>query len=186
MSQNLRHYTKAMYGFDAVVRRVPPERWDADTPCDGWCARDVVTHSIGVSEALATMADTREVALPVTPDAGDDLVAQWSAALDRVLEALDRPGALGQVGTYWLGESTIDELLAFAQWDPLIHAWDLARAVGLEPHLDAGVAASALGVIEPMADQLRGMHLIGDPVEVPAGADPMTRLLGVTGRRPSG
>ena len=29
MSQNLRNYTKALYGFDAVVQRVPADRWDA-------------------------------------------------------------------------------------------------------------------------------------------------------------
>jgi hypothetical protein len=35
MSTNLQNYTKALYGFDAVVQRVPSDRWDADTPCDG-------------------------------------------------------------------------------------------------------------------------------------------------------
>jgi len=47
MSTNLRNYTKALYGFDAVVQRVPEDRWDADSPCDGWSARDVVTHACG-------------------------------------------------------------------------------------------------------------------------------------------
>jgi hypothetical protein len=32
---------KALYGFDAVAPRVPADRWDAQSPCDGWCAFDV-------------------------------------------------------------------------------------------------------------------------------------------------
>ncbi len=38
MSENLRNFAKALYGFDAVVQRVQADQWDADTPCDGWCA----------------------------------------------------------------------------------------------------------------------------------------------------
>ena len=185
MSRNRRNYTKAVYGFDAVVRRVPDEMWGADTPCEGWCARDIVVHSIGVGNAVAAMADTGQMAMPETPEPEPDLVAQWGASRDRTLEALDRPGVLDQPGTYWMRLPTIDELLAFAQWDPLIHTWDLATAVGLEPFPAPEVAESALAVIEPMSDMLRSMHLIGDAVDVPADSDPMTRLLGLTGRDPS-
>ena len=38
--------------------------------------------------------------------------------------------------------------------------------------------------IEPMADTLRKMNLMGDPVDVPADADAMSRFLGLTGRDP--
>ena len=41
---------------------------------------------------------------------------------------------LHQVGNYWFGESTIEDILAFSQWDPLVHSWDLGQAVGLEAH----------------------------------------------------
>jgi uncharacterized protein (TIGR03086 family) len=184
MSRNRRNYTTALFGFDAVVRRVPGDRWAEATCCEGWCARDVVVHSVGVGTALASMAETGELALPATPEPEHDVVAQWTASRDRVLEALDRPGVLDQVGRYWIGESTIDDLLGFAQWDPLIHTWDLATAVGLPPLVDQRVAEAALAVIEPMAEGLRKRHLIGEPVEMPADADPMTRLLGVTGRCP--
>ena len=51
MSTNSRNYTKALYGFDAVVQRVPADRWDAPSPCEGWCARDVVAHASGVVDA---------------------------------------------------------------------------------------------------------------------------------------
>ncbi len=185
MSVNLRNFTKAIYGFDAVVQRVRPDQWDADSPCEGWCARDIVAHQCGVIDALTQMADTGQIAMPHTPDVGDDPVGHWDATRDRVLEALDTAGALHTTGAFWWGEMSIDELIAFVTWDPLGHSWDLAQATGQDAHADDGVAEAVLATIEPMADTLRQMQLMGPPVEVPADADAMTRYLGLTGRDPN-
>jgi uncharacterized protein (TIGR03086 family) len=186
MSQVLRNYTKALYGFDAVVQRVPIDRWDADSPCEGWCARDVDAHAAGVLDAIAKMARSGEIAMPVTIDPGTDQVGMWNGARDGLLEALDHPHVVNRVGNYWVGESTIDEILAFATWDPLGHSWDLARAAGLEAHASPDVAEASILVIEQKADMLRSMGLMGGPVVVPADADPMTRFLGLIGRNPFG
>jgi len=185
MSSNLRNYTKALYGFDAVVRRVPAEQWDAQSPCAGWCARDVLAHAAGVVDAVAQMARTGEVAMPQTPDPGNDPVGLWSASLDGVLEALDHPGVTDRVGEFWFGESTFDDVLAFTTWDPLGHSWDLATAVGLDAHASPEVAEAAIAVISANAETLRRMQLMGDPVAVPADASPMDRFLGLTGRDPA-
>ncbi len=186
MSVNLRNYTKALYGFDAVIQRVPPDRWDAPSPCEGWTASDVVAHAAGVMDAVAQMARTGKVAMPQTPDVGDDPVGLWNTSLDGVLEALDHPGVIGTVGEFWFGESSIDDILAFTTWDPLGHSWDVATAVGLEAHASDDVAEAAFAVIASNADALRGMQLMGDAVEVPSDASPMDRFLGLTGRKPIG
>jgi uncharacterized protein (TIGR03086 family) len=186
MSENLRNYTQALYGFDAVIQRVPSDKWDAESPCEGWCARDVVAHAAGVVDAVATMARTGSVAMPQTPDAGDDPVGLWNESLIGVLEALDQPGVLGKVGQYWFGESTIDDIVAFTTWDPLAHSWDLAQATGLEAHASDELAEVMIASITPNADMMRGMKLMSDPVEVPADADAMTRFLGLIGRNPVG
>jgi len=185
MSRELRNYTKALYGFDAVIQRVPAEAWDADSPCDGWCARDVVAHAAGVMNAIETMARTGENALPQMPDTGDDPVGLWNSSRDALLEALDHPGVLGRLGNYWFGESTINDILAFSVWDPLGHAWDLGRATGLEPHGSDAVAEASMAVIGANADMLRGMNLMGDPVEVADDAPAYTRFLALTGRDPN-
>lgn len=185
MSQVLGNYTKALDGFDAVVQRVPTERWGAQSPCEGWTARDVVVHSAGVVNALAEMARSGVVAMPQDPEAGDDVVAVWNTSRDGLLEALDHPGVIERVGEYWFGEMPYENVLAFAMWDPLLHAWDLATAVGIDAPADDELAEASLAVIEPVADMLRSQHLMGDPVEVPAGAPASTRLLGLTGRDPN-
>jgi uncharacterized protein (TIGR03086 family) len=184
MSQNLRNYTKALYGFDAMVQRIEPDQWEADSPCEGWCARDVVAHAAGVVNAVDHMARTGEVAMPEMPDDGGDVVALWAASRDSVLETLDRPGIVNKVGAFWFGEGTIDDILAFSQYDTVVHAWDLGQALGVDPHSSQDLAEASLTSVTPVAEALRGMQQMGDPVEVPADADAMTRLLGLTGRNP--
>lgn len=185
MSQNLRNYTKALYGLDAVVRRVPADRWDSDSPCEGWCARDVVAHAVGVMQAIETMARSGENALPEMPDPGDDPVALFDVARDGVLEALDHPDVIGRVGNYWFGESTIDDILAFGVWDPLGHSWDLAVATGQRAFASDDLAEASMAVIGANADTLRSMGLMGEAVAVADDAPAMDRFLGLIGRDPS-
>ncbi len=182
MSTAARNYTRALYGMDAVVQRVSADAWDAASPCEGWTARDVVAHAVGVMNAIETMARTGENALPEMPDAGDDPVALWNRSRDTLLEALDHPGALERRGNYWFGESTIDDILAFSVWDPLGHAWDLGRATGLEPHGSDEVAAASMQVIGANAEMLRSMGLMGEPVEIDDDAPAYARFLALTGR----
>jgi len=184
MTQELRNYTKALYGFDAVIQRVPPDAWDADSPCDGWCARDVVAHAAGVMNAIETMALTGENALPATPDPGDDPVGLWDQSLDSLLEALDQPDTLRRRGNFWFGESSINDILAFSVWDPLGHAWDLGQATGVEVRGSDDVADASMTVIGANADMLRSMGLMGDPVTVSDDAPAYTRFLALIGRDP--
>jgi uncharacterized protein (TIGR03086 family) len=185
MSVNSRNYIKALHSFDAVVRRVASDQWEADTPCEGWNVRDVVAHAAGVVDAVAQMARTGEVAMPETPDPGDDPVGLWTASLDGIMEALDEPGVVDKVGSFWFGESSIDDVLAFTLWDPLGHSWDIAKATGIDAHPSNTLAEASIAVIGANADALRGMGLMGDPVDVPADADAMTRFIGLIGRDPA-
>ena len=186
MSETQRCYTKALYGFDAVVQRVSADGWGADTPCEGWTASDLVAHSAGVVDAVAEMARTGAIAMPEMPDAGGDVVALWNASRDGLLEALDEPDVLGKVGQYWFGESPFEDVLAFAQWDPLVHTWDLSQASGVDAPADDELAERSLAVIAPIAGALRGMGIMGDAVDVPDDASPTTRLIALTGRDPNG
>jgi len=186
MSEVLRNYTRALYGMDAVVQRVPADQWSADSPCEGWSARDVVAHASGVLAAVAQMAETGEVAWPQMPEVDDDILDLWNTSRDNVLAAIDSPGALNKKGEYWFGEGTIEDILGFSQWDTLVHAWDVAQATGAEAPPDQELAESSLATIGPMADAIRGMGLMADAVEVPPHSDAMTRFLGLTGRNPLG
>ena len=184
MSVNLRNFTKAVYGMDAVVQRVPADAWDNDSPCEGWTARDVVGHQAGVLNGVAHIARNNEVVMPSPPEDVSDPVAVWAAARDEVLAALDAKGALRQEGPYWFGPMSVDDLIGVVQWDPLTHAWDISQATGVVAVLDEELVQQSYDRISAMREPLAKMKLVGEQVPVPGDADIVTRYLGLVGRNP--
>jgi len=117
--------------------------------------------------------------------ADDDPVVVWNRSRDEVLKALDQPGAL-QIETRgpW-GHPTVDEFLGFAFYDPLVHAWDLAKAVGQQPILDASLAQQALDQLNAFDKHkdLRQPISLAAPI-VTTAQDAVTRLIAFCGRQP--
>lgn len=184
MSENLRNFTKAIYGMDAVVKRIPDAAWDRPSPCEGWSARDVLGHQIGVLDGVAHMAAGNPMKLPEAPEDMSDPQSAWADSRDAVLTALDQRGALHLSGKYWFGPMSIDDLIGVVQWDPLTHAWDLSQATGVEAVLDEGLAQTCYDTISSMREPLAKMKLVGEEVPVPADADIVSRYLGLVGRNP--
>ena len=65
--------------------------------------------------------------------------------------------------------------------DTTIHAWDLARALGVDERLDAGLVERAGNLFAPLADMVRAPMMYGPAVEVTAAADAQARLLAMVG-----
>lgn len=188
MSDNLRLYTKALYGFDHVVRLVPPDAWESPSPCEQWTARDVLGHVNGVQRYLHCLVE----GLPVTIDpmtqpgrtVGDDPADTWSATRDAVLACLDRPGVLHrEVDSFW-GRKRVDEVLGFNVGDSTVHSWDLARAVGVDERLDPELVSHAERVLRPVAPGLVETGVLAPARPVRDGADPQVSLLALAGRTP--
>jgi uncharacterized protein (TIGR03083 family) len=77
-------FVRALDSFEAVVAGVPPGRWDAPSPCEGWCAADVAGHVIGALRAIEARATGRQDA--------DSAADPGSAAGDDPLERGVRRG----------------------------------------------------------------------------------------------
>jgi len=187
MSENLRWYTKSLYGMDHVVRLAPPGRWNALAPsCPGWTGRHILGHVNAIQRYIESLVDGREPPMNpmVDPDrhAGDDPAATWAATRDAVLAALDQPGVLHRVVHTFRGDESIDEVIGQNIVDTTIHAWDLARALGVDDRLDPSLVAAIDTRLRPHADAMRGPMRYGPAVSVPAEADAQTRLLALTGR----
>ncbi|MGH1503241.1 MAG: TIGR03086 family metal-binding protein [Acidimicrobiales bacterium] len=185
MSDNLRTYTKAVYGFDHVVRLVPDDAWDDASPCEGWTARDVLGHVVAVQRYLLSLVEgTAPTMDPFTDPgqhAGDDPAATWAETRDALLEALDQAGVLQRVVQSFWGEMPIDSTLSNNLADTTVHSWDLARATGVDERLDQGVAERALAQITPAVEHMRAGGMLGpaaDAVDDSASA----RLLALSGR----
>jgi len=184
MSENLRNFTKAIFGVDAVVTRVPDDAWDNPSPCEGWTARDVLGHHVGVLAGIAHMAAGQDMIAPTTPEDLSDPQGLWAEARDSVLETLDQPGSLQHHGKYWFGPMTIDQLLGITVWDPLAHAWDIGKSTGVDAVLAEDVVAASAATIGAMRDGLAKRQLVGAEVSVAEGASAVDRFLGLIGRDP--
>jgi hypothetical protein len=60
-------------------------------------------------------------------------------------------------------------------------AWSIGHFLGREVTLPAELVQGLTDLVAPQLEQLRGIHVFGPEVEVPADADAQTKLLGMTG-----
>ncbi len=186
MSEKLRRFTKAVYGFDAVVRRVGGA-WDQPSPCPEWTARDVAGHQVQVMSLVADAARGSTEPRPlmsVTEAAGDQPEEAWAAARDDLLDALDTEGALQRETDTPFGRMAVDRFVGILYVDPLAHTWDLAAAAGIDAALDEVLCQSGAAQLERAGELIRGPGMYGDALPVSQGDDPASRFLEVAGRDP--
>ena len=187
MTENLRIYTKALYGFDHVVRMVPASAWSNQSPCEGWTARDVLGHVIAVQGYVESLARGVEPTLNPygTPGdlAGSDPLRAWSVARESVLAALDAPGVLDHTVQTFRAEETVDNFLAWNVVDTLAHTWDLARAGRVADQLDDDLVAHATEQATPVIAAMRQPPFFSADVVVASDPSPTAQFLALLGRR---
>ncbi len=157
--------------------------WDAPTPVDEWCARDVVDHLVSW---LAGFLAAGEVHLPAGTPVLDDPAAAW-ADHQRTVQALldadsaDREFTHPRIGSMPLA-AAIDR---FYTTDVFLHTWDLARATGQDDRLDPDECARLLAGMEPIEEIMRDSGQFGPRVLVADNAPVQDRLIGFIGRDPA-
>ena len=171
--------------FTRLVEGVPDAAgWDRPAPVVDWTARDVVRHLVewfpGFLHAGAG------VELPTGPPVDDDPVAAWRTFSNGVQALLDDPASADLVvRNRHIGDVPLPRAVSqFFTADVFMHSWDLARATGQDETLDPERCAVMLQGMEPMDELLRSSGQYGPRVEVPADADPQTKLLAFIGRDP--
>jgi len=172
-------YRRALRSFGELVRAVPADGWARPSPCPGWSAADVVEHVVAAQRTLLQL-------LGADPgrEAASDVRERWSDVEARVLVALDDPSVVGRRHATPLGEVGGAELLDACVVEPLVHRWDLARAVGADDAVDEELAAVCLAVARRYSAVLRGPGMYGPELAAPADAPAGPALLAYLGRRP--
>jgi len=182
MSTIAEHYRTLAGSFSDTVDAVPPDRWDAPSPCEEWSARDVVQHVVD-----SEMGMLERVGLAPDPAPSGDQSAQWSAIRDLVQESLDDPARAQIEYDGFFGRTTFEKTVdTFGCFDLLVHRWDLARATGLTSHeaMPPDEVTRALETARSLGDNLRQSGACGPEVEVADDADEQSHLLAFLGRRP--
>ncbi len=182
MSVNSDKYRTAVAGFSSVVDSV--KDWSAPSPCDDWCARDVVAHVIGGFEMIAGTDDRHEAPGDGEVDVDAGPAGAFEAARDRALDALTDENLAATVQSP-MGPMPLDQMLGmFLVPDALIHTWDLAKAAGIDVKLDPQLVDETYNALQPIDDMIRQPGVFGPKVEPPAGADAQTKLMCFVGRTP--
>ena len=165
--------------------------WARDTPCAGWDLRRLVAHMTGQHHGFAAAArgeggETRF--WRERAEDGDPARAHRRAA-DAVLTAFAQTGAverefvLPELGGGFAGRTAI----GFHFVDYVVHAWDVAAALGVPLGLADEVLGAALTVARrvPTDPAGRGPGFAFAPaLKVPEGAGPLEETLRLLGREP--
>jgi uncharacterized protein (TIGR03086 family) len=180
MSDTADRYRRLSDDFAATVATVPGDRWDDQSPCEDWKARDVVRHVVDTSGMFLGFVGKD---LGDVPSVDDDPAAAWDHARGRIQAELDDPERAKAEFEGFGGKSTLEAAVdRFLCTDLVVHRWDLATATGQDVTIDPGDMAAVRESMAPMADKMRGPGAFGPEVEPPRGADEQTAFLAFFGR----
>ena len=183
MSETADRFRRLAAHCTATVLAVPHERWDDPPPCEGWSARDVVRHVATTEWDFLTRLELAPAG--VIPD--PEPLAAWPTARDTVQAVLDDPARADTPYESSVGPTTFSSVVdRFYAFDLIVHAWDIARGVGLSEleTLPVDEIARVTADAEALGEALRSPGVCGPPVPVPDDADAQSRLLGFLGRQP--
>lgn len=186
MSLNLRNYTKALYGFDHVMKLTTDRTWTRKAPVPGWTGESIYVHVMDQVKQVHSQVTAGKNPKGTTK-LGRDPYGAFAKLRDQTLEALDHAGALQRIANdpYGpeFGSFPIDGFIGFQVAELVPHTWDLARTAKVDDRLDPALCHAALAAWKSLpAEVLRTPGMFGPAVKPSAGSDAQTKLLNFLGR----
>ena len=161
-------------------------RWAAPTALPGWDVRALVHHMVVEERWAPPIFAGLSIGEVGDIFEGDQLVPDpLSAARDAsgaALDAVREEGAMERTVHLSFGETPAAEYALQLAADHLVHAWDLARALGVDDAARPGGRRGRARVVRPTEELYREAGVIGPRVPVPDDADAQTRMLAMFGR----
>jgi uncharacterized protein (TIGR03086 family) len=179
-------YQRALDVFDTRIRAVRTDQWSEPTPCAEWNVRQLVNHVVAEDLWVPSLLAGKTIAEVGDAFDGDQLgadpVAAWTTAATVARAAAAEPGAESRTVHLSYGAERAAEYLMQLFADHLIHAWDLATAIGADITLPTDLVEACESWFAGREEVYRAAGAIGERVPVPAGTDRQTRLLAAFGR----
>jgi uncharacterized protein (TIGR03086 family) len=188
----------AMDALDAVgernvqlVRQVGSDQWDSATPCTEWDVRSLVGHLITGRHVYrgflqdVPVAELRLMLQRQGQAADEDPVAACESAVRSIRAAFAQPGALERTVHHTIGDMPGRQLLVQLVADCVVHSWDLATAIGVDPGLDEQLIELSYEFCVPLMqeDAVYAYGWFKPPASpLPDGATALERLLHLLGR----
>ncbi|OBK47366.1 TIGR03086 family protein [Mycobacterium sp. 1081908.1] len=164
-----------------VLHPIASDELTRRTPCREFDVTGLTEHLLNSIKGLGGMVGAE---IPER-DASDSVERQVVAAARPALDAWHRHGLDGTV-PFGKGEMPARGACGILSLEFLVHAWDYARAVGHDVDAPEPLAEYVLGlahqIIRPEQRRTAGFD---EPVDVPADAGALERLIAFTGRDPA-
>lgn len=178
----------------ALVDRVTAADLGRATPCSDWNLGELIAHMTVQHRGFAAAAEGRGADLAVwrVPAPASDPVTAYAEAAGAVVAAfagdgvLERPFSLPEIATTMTFPGK--HAVAFHLVDYVVHGWDVARSLGLQPEPDPSVLAIALKVAEVVPagpSRLEPGAAFRPAVAAPDDAGLLDRIVALLGRSPA-
>jgi len=182
-------HRRALAEFVDRADAITADQWVAATPCAEWDVRALVNHIVNENRwtlPLFAGATVDEVGSGLDGDLlGTDPIGSLTSAAAAAAEAVAEPGALSRIVHLSFGDTPAEEYARQLLADHLIHAWDLAVAIGADTRLDPDLVAACASWFAERESLHRQAGAIGARTPVPVDADDQERLLAAFGRDPA-
>src|SRR2546428_95223 len=163
------------------------DQWSLPTPCIDWDVRALVNHLVYENLWTVPLMEGRTVEEVGDRFEGDvlggDPKGTYASAAARAVAAVHDEGAMERTVHLSFGDFSGSEYGMQLFADHLVHAWDLARAVGADERLDPELVDACVPWFASMEEPYRAAGAIGPRPEVGSDADAQGRLLAMFGRR---
>jgi uncharacterized protein (TIGR03086 family) len=190
MADQIQNTRRALDAAHAMIESASPATLPKATPCEGWDARALIEHMIGVVQNFSAAFGGGTLTPPTSQGtaglAGDSPAASYKQAADALMQAIRKPGALDQTLKLPFGEMPGGQAINIVIGDQSIHTWDLAKALGKPFTIDEDLASGILGLLHQILTPDRRGEGKGFAAEVPCpeSASAQDRLLAFSGRQP--
>ena len=179
-------YRRSVETWTSRVRTVPPDTWEAPTPCSDWTVRDLVSHVAGEDDwtvPLMNGSTIEEVGTSLDGDRlGDDPAGAAMRSADEAVAAVASTLPTGGKVHLSYGDEDMEEYIRQLVADHVVHAWDLAAGTGGERSLDDDLVLEVATWFAEREEMYRSGGAIGPRVD--ATGDAQTDLLAAFGRDP--
>ena len=165
-----------------VLHSIAADDMSCQTPCTEFNVAQLTDHLLNSITVIGGAADAE---LPPR-DETDSVERQIIAAARPTVDAWHRHGLHGMV-MVGPNEAPAAVMVGVLSIEFLVHAWDYAVATGRDVDAPDSLAEYVLGlarqIITPEGRSHVGFH---QPVDLPADASALDRLIAFTGRNPAG
>jgi uncharacterized protein (TIGR03086 family) len=183
----IENFERAVDIAHAVMQKVTAGDLDKSTPCTEWTVRALANHMVGGCLLFSRAARGEAVTdRPAPTDLlGEDPSAAYGRAAEAATESWNEPGALERTLTIPAGQLPGNLAIGILTTDQLIHACDLAHALGHDLQVPEDLAESTLTFMEGLiTPERRGPGKpFAEAVAAPEGADILQRMIAFSGRQ---